>query len=272
MSVSIWGIKVEPQEFDQFRDWKPTYPDSMLGNGLLYREGKAILYGRYKSFKSMLSLWLMLCVADGTPWLGFETPSGGRSVLYVQSEVPHSLLHQRFFKMWDGWRAVNGNKRPLNLVHFGTEPYLKLDTSGGYDTLEKVLSELEPSLVIMDPVYKLMSGNILDPNSVRALLDSLDRLIAKHKFALMLVAHPRKSAMEETEWGSDALLGSVFFSAWADSVIKVTRQTTKDGKLTNYLKLNFDVVRYAQEILEEREVLLKEDTLSFDLVGESFRL
>lgn len=263
---------MEPQEFDQFQSWKPTYPDSMLGKGLLYREGKAILYGRYKSFKSMLSLWLMLCVADGVPWLGFETPSGGRSVLYVQSEVPHSLLHQRFFKMWAGWKAVNGNKRPLNLVHFGTEPYLKLDTTAGHDVLDNALTELEPSLVIMDPVYKLMSGNILDPNSVRNLLDSLDGLIAKHKFALMLIAHPRKSAIDEAEWGSDALLGSVFFSAWADSVIKVTRQVTKEGKLTNYLKLNFDVVRYAQEILEEKEVLLEEDSLQFNLTSDAIRL
>lgn len=257
-------------EFAEFEDWHPVYPASMLGRGLLYQEGKAILYGRYKSFKSLLALDLSFSVADGVPWLGFNTPAGGRNVLYVQSEVPHSLLHKRFFKMWDGRK--DGSSRPVNKIYLATDPYLKLDMTAGYTLLDELIEKTEPGLVILDPVYKLMSGNILDPNSVRGLLDALDGLIAKHEVALMLIAHPRKSAMEETEWGSDDLLGSVFFSAWADSIIKVTRHVTKEGKPTNNLTVDFGIARYAEDILEEKEVVLVEDTLQFRLADSSIRL
>jgi RecA-family ATPase len=261
---------VEPQEFKDFIDWKPVYPDSVLGKGLLYQEGKAIMYGRYKSFKSLLSLFLTLCVSDGVPWLGFDTPKGGRSTLYLQAEVPHSLMHKGFSKMWGGW-TTNG-ARPSNPMFLWTEPYMKLDTTKGHDRLDQALSATCPELVVIDPVYRFMAGNILDPNSVRGLLDSLDGLIAKHKIALVLVAHPRKSAIDEGDWGSDDLLGSVFFSAWADSVIKVTRLTTKEGKLTNRMKVNFDVVRYAEDLLEEQEVILDESNLQFNLSKDTIQL
>lgn len=260
---------MEVHNFREFRAWKPVYPPSMIGKGILYKEGKAMLYGRYKSFKSLLAMYLTCAASEGVPWLGYDTPEKGTKVLYLQSEMPHSLLHKTFFKMWNGWSGGGNSAEPLVIPTLATDFGLKLDMTSGFNALDKLLEEKKPSLLILDSVYKMMAGKMLDTDSVRYFLDNIDRLLYKHKFALLFLAHSRKSAMEENEWGSDDMLGSVFFSAWADSVIKVTREVTKEGKPTLNLAVDFSVVRYAEELLGEEEVVLDEKTLQFRPRGDS---
>jgi len=260
---------VKVHGFREFRDWKPVYPPCIIGKGVLYKQGKAMLYGRYKSFKSLLAMYLLTAASDGVPWLGYETPSEGVSGLYVQAEMPHSLLHKTFFKMWSGWTKGANGAEPLVLPTLATDFQLRLDMPSGLETLDKLIGERKPGLVILDSVYKMMAGDMRDSDAVRHFLNNMDRLIDKHGFALLLMAHSRKSAMEENEWGSDDLLGSVFFSAWADSVIKVTRQVTREGKPTLDLTVDFSVVRYAEELLGEEEVALDEKSLQFRPRGKS---
>lgn len=250
-------------DFREFRAWKPVYPPCVIGKGILYKGGKAFLYGRYKSFKSLLAMYLMCAAAEGVPWLGYDTPEEGTKVVYLQSEMPHELLHKTFFKMWDGWTKGDDNAEPIILPTLATDFQLRLDTSGGLKELDKLLEEKKPGLLILDSAYKMMAGDLRDSDAVRHFLNNLDQVIEKRKVALILMAHSRKATTEENEWGSDDLLGSVFFSAWADSVIKVTREVTREGKPTLDLTVDFSVVRYAEELLGEEEVSLDEKTLQF---------
>jgi RecA-family ATPase len=244
-----------------FLKWEPQHPPAILGNGLLYSESKAIVYGRYKTGKSILAQQTALCIADGRPWLGFDTPEAGAPVLYLQLEIPHPLLHRRVTKMWSSWRNGESSGKPTKQpIYYWTEPYLKLDRPEGLAHLDRWLATVKPAVLIIDPVYKVMSGNMLDPNSVRALLDQLDAQIGKHHMSIIMVSHPRKSVFEdEAEWGSDDLLGSVLFSAWADTVIKVTKKGGKDKQ--DQLVLNFDVVRHATDIIDPKEVLFDRNKL-----------
>lgn len=261
--------RMKVHDFREFRAWKPVYPPCVIGDGILYKEGKAFLYGRPKSFKSLLAMYLLTAASEGVPWLGHDTPEEGTKVLYVQAEMPHSLLHKTFFKMWGGWTRGTNNAEPIILPTFATDFQLRLDTTGGLKSLDKLMEEKKPGLVILDSAYKVMAGDLRDSDAVRHFLNNLDQLIEKHKIALILMAHSRKATMEENEWGSDDMHGSVFFSAWADSVIKVTREVTKDGKPTQDLTVDFSVVRYAEELLGEEEVTLDEKTLQFRPRGGS---
>jgi len=266
----------EPQELQEFLAWKPIYPDILIGDGLLYQQNKAILYGKYKSLKSMLTLNLMLSLANGKEWLGFATNPQGASVVYLQLEMPHSLLHKRVVKMIQGWsskyRAISDSTKTIQPIWIWSEPYLKLDRPEGIKTVETYLEKYRPGLLILDPLYKLMSGNILDPNSVRTVVDNIDLLIDRYKCAVLLAHHPRKSAIDtgDMDWGSDDMLGAAVFSWWADTVMKITRKGEKDRNVI--LQLNFDVVRYAEDELEDREVIFNRETLLFDPVQQVIKI
>ena len=261
---------MEPQELGDFLRWKPDFPEAVIGNGLLYAESKMIIYGRYKSFKSMLAKYTALAIADGHPWLGVPTSDNGVSVLYLQSEIPHALLLRRVEKMWAFWNSTYGEvfdrPRAKQRIHFWTEPYLKLDSKEGLAHVHRHLSNLKPRVLIIDPVYKVMSGNILDPNSVRALLDTIDQLIGTHHISVVMIHHPRKSGLEEDmEWGSDDMLGSVLFSAWADTIVKMVRKGGRDNR--DSLTIGFDIVRHAEDIIEPKEVIFDRATLGFHLAS-----
>lgn len=258
---------MEPQSIKEMMAWEPTYPDAIIGGGVLYEESRGIMYGKYKSLKSLLAQFMALCIGDGREWLGFKTPSTGCSVLYLQIEMPHRFMKGRTEKMLSQWPGEDTAQRAhmLDQIVIWSEPFIKLDTTEGMSLLNKNLVKYTPRLLIVDPLYKAMSGNILDPNSVRSFLDALDRTISVHKCSIFIVSHTRKGAFEE--WGSDDLLGSVFLSAWADSVIKVTRgdvSPTAPGIIP--IKVNFDVLRHAEEPIEEMEVLFDSKTMLFEKV------
>ena len=239
---------MDPQGLDDFLAWKPTASISYIGSGLLYEQTRAVIYGRYKSYKSLVVARLALSLANGDPWLGFQTQETGITALYLQIELSHKMLQTRIKKMWPG-----GN-RPKVEPYLWTEHFIKLDTDAGLKQLDDALTKVKPQVLIIDPVYKILSGNILEASSVQKLLDNLDIMIATHNCSVVLVSHTRKGTYEE--WGSDDLLGSVYFSAWADTLIRLERSTTG-------LKATFEVVRHAEVELPSREFILDRDRLDF---------
>ena len=76
-----------PQSLQTILSQPPNYPRALIGGGLLFASTKMIIYGRYKSLKSMLGLDMAFSLASGTSWLGFDPPKDGSKVLYLQLEI-----------------------------------------------------------------------------------------------------------------------------------------------------------------------------------------
>lgn len=248
----------------EFLDWKPDYPAPIIGGGLLYPKSKMILYGKKDSLKSMACMGLGMNMVCGYPWANLEIP-GGERVLYLQFEITDLMLHKRLDKMCNAWLKENGHiGEAREYFRVWTEPFLKLDNNTGRGILIEELNAVKPTVLMVDPMYKALSGNILDPNSVRALVDSFDSLIDMYGFSLILIHHTRKGSLEEqpTEYDpSDDMLGSAVFSWWADSIVKVKRKGGMGTKET--LEITFDKVRHAEETLTKREVIFDRNTLLF---------
>ena len=241
---------MEPQNLNEFLDWVPDYPDAILGQGLMYTQTKTIIYGRYKSMKSMLAQRLALSIVRGEPWLGFQTPAEGASVFYMQSEIPHRQLQKRFQTMVQGRRDF---KKPLTVW---TEHSLKLDSKEGLSKLERKLEQNPSDVLIIDPIYKVLTGDMKEQGQISAFLDNMDALIDRHGVTIVLISHAKKAIQEEGEWGSDDLLGSVFFSAWPDSIFQVRRD---HGLLT----VKFEVLRHAEEEIPAVNITI-DSRLQFD--------
>ncbi|KKM15955.1 hypothetical protein LCGC14_1690770 [marine sediment metagenome] len=256
---------MEPQKLRDFLKWEPHYPDAIISNGVLYEQNKLIMYGREGIGKSMLAMNLDMSLIGGVPWAGFDI-TGDHRVIYLQMEIPHPLLHKRLTKMYEAWKVLYGDpKDMLDRLYVWTEPFLKLDDAVGYKLLRAQLEKVKPTILIVDPLYKALSGNILDPNSARAFVDSIDALMAEFKFCLILIHHTRKGTIDEESDANpdDDMLGSAVFSWWADTIIKVTKKGERDRKVL--LQLSFDKVRHAEDMIEPKEVIFDREDLQFYL-------
>ena len=247
----------EPQSLEQILAQPPRYPKALVASGLLYERTKMIIYGRYKSLKSMMGLDLAFSLASGEDWLGFDTPDEGVSVFYLQLEISYQLFRARLSKTWDHRKMYQRLAKPL---HFWTQHWLKLDQPEGIKLLDNYLKMYQPDVVIIDPLYKVVSGNLLTVIDMQKVIDALDTLIGRHGVSVIVISHTRKGIMDMGEWGSDDLVGSFVFSAWADTVIKVER---RGG---DRLSIKFDVVRHTEVELEPKEVMFNRDTLELSVV------
>ncbi len=246
-----------PQSLEDILSQPPNYPRALVAGGLLYESTKMIVYGRYKSLKSMLALDLAFSMVTGQDWLGFKTDNEGSSVLYLQLEISYPLFRSRLSKTWSWRKQYSEILQPLN---FWTHHFIKLDQSDGIRLLDYYLEQYHPDILILDPLYKVVSGNMLTVLDMQKVVDALDTMISKHNVSVILISHTRKGVMDMGEWGSDDLIGSFVLSAWADTVLKVER---RGG---DRLALKFDVVRHAEEELEPKEVVFNRDTLELTVV------
>lgn len=200
----------------------------------------------------MLAIRFCVDVSNGDDWLGFKTTKS--SVMYLQLELPNQMLQTRIRKM------IVGGKQHAPL-HLWTEPSIKIDSDVGYKRIKEMIDKFKPQILVVDPIYKIVSGDMLDTRHVQNLVDWIDKLIEECGLSIMLVHHTRKGTFEES--GSDDMLGSVIFSAWADSVIKVTR------KLDKQIVVNFDVVRHAEKEIKAKVLNVDLDLLNFKLGSRS---
>jgi RecA-family ATPase len=241
------------REFNDFIGFKFPKLRAIISGGLMYEGNKVLLYGKYKSMKSMICMRLALNLSQGKPWLGFELPSEGISSMYLQLEMSEPLLQQRYLVMTGGHRKIE-MKAPF---HIWTEFFMKLDTDEGLNKLNEQLEKYHPAVLIVDPLYKIMTGNISEAQSVAKMLDGLDTILAEHpKMSMLLVNHTRKSSDGDDNWGSDDMIGSSIFSAWADSIIKIEKS---DMEGVAQIEAIFDVVRHATIDLDRRKFRVTED-------------
>jgi RecA-family ATPase len=249
----------EPETLEEILSRKPNHPTPIVADGILYAKTKMIIYGRYKHLKSMLGLDMAFALASGQDWIGFHTQPSGVRVFYLQLEIPYGLLRTRLDKTWQG-RQDHQQPMDHENLRFWTQHFLKLDQATGILMLDYYIEQYKPDVLVVDPLYKVLSGNLLMGLDVQRLLDNLDGMIAKYGLSVVIIAHTRKGMADMGEWGSDDLIGSSYLSNWADTVIKIERRGS------DRLAIKFDVVRHAELELDQREVTFNRETLEFNLV------
>ena len=245
-------------KFDSLNEllaWKPPNIVPIMGGGLLLPQTKMIMYGRYKSWKSMIAMHTGMCIATGHSWFGFHVNQ--HNCLILQSEIPKAQYQKRANKY------IEGNKIHTEHLWIASEPYIKLDKGFGYTELEKEIIRLHPGVVIIDPIYKVVSGRITDEYDMRQFTDRMDILIDKYHFSLILIHHDRKSQVYEGQavnMGSQDMFGTSIFLDWCDTAIKIEPQAT-DAEV----RMVPDVVRHAEEELKPFMVAVDRKTLRFSI-------
>lgn len=219
-----------------------------------------VIFGLWKSWKSMLAQDIGFSIATGTPWLRFNTlPS---RVLNLQLEIPEFLLRERVSQY------AHGHQQFPSSLRYWTQHYLKLDRDYGMHFLEGVLAEEHPDVLIIDPIYKVITGNISDSFDVAKFLDNLDLLMEKWNLAVILVHHERKPQQDDNGKQRPAtaadMMGSSYLLNWLDTGVMLERL---GGPNSSTISVTFDPMRHARTEIPAIKVAFDRQSLAANVLG-----
>jgi len=189
------------------------------------QQAVGIVGGAPGACKSWLGLDLAVSVASGTACLGrFEVEQPGAVLIYL-AEDALAGVRARVASIC----AHRGLSLPRLNLHVVTAPSLRLDLARDQQALDASLKQIEPRLLLLDPLVRL---HRLDENSaaeISGLLGFLRELNRRHEMAIVLVHHMSKKAHRNL---GQALRGSSDINAWTDSAAYLVRKSKNRVQLT----------------------------------------
>jgi hypothetical protein len=194
-----------------------TSDQAWLIDGLWSAQAVGIIGGEPKCGKSFLALDLAVAVASGTACLRrFPTQQPG-TVLLFAAEDPPQIVRQRLEGIA---HAASVDFQTLD-VHVITVPMLRLDQNQHQQALQATVANLQPKLLVLDPLVRLHGIDENIAAEVAPLLGYLRNLQRRNHTAVAVVHHARKGAARER--GGQALRGSSELHAWGDSNLYLRR-------------------------------------------------
>ena len=185
-----------------------------LIRGLLHRQSKGVLGGSSKAGKSWILLDMALSVNSGTQFLGFNTVAG--RVLFINLEIQAEFFQRRV-------QAVQQRKGITTIENLQI-----WNLRGVSVSIDRLIGDLQRqqgtpySLIIIDPIYKLMTGRSENLGSnITTLVQNIDRLVAQTKSAVVYTNHFSKGAQSKKR-AIDRLGGSGVYARDADTIITLT--------------------------------------------------
>ncbi len=244
-----------PESLTDFLAWKPPYVKELISHRLLVPQGKIEIFGPYKSWKSMTAMDLAFKLSTGTPWLDFKTFMS--SVLVIQLEIPKFAYQDRVTKY-----VMGNHLNPADNLHLLTIRNLKLDKGWGKEMLSQWIVATGAQIVIIDPLYKVVSGRLTDEYDMRMFMDAMDEMIEKHNISVVLIHHEGKELLVEGERydrGADASFGSASLGWWVDSAIELRAEF--EG--SNNVNIRFPLLRLSESDIKPIKVNINRSNLVF---------
>ncbi len=220
---------------------EPEEQVAWLVEGLLPSGGISLLAAKPKVGKSTTARCLALSVARGEPFLGRATAKG--SVVYLALEEKRAEIVKHF-------RRQGATESDAVYVHVGIAPQNALDE------LAAVIVDLQPALIIVDPLLKLVRlRDVNDYAEVSRALEPIIDLARQTGTHIMLVHHLNKGAQA----GGDAILGSTAIFGAVDTAVVMRRH--QDGTRT------LETIQRYGEDLPESVIVLDTQTGTVELAG-----
>lgn len=219
-SVTASDLLAEPQPAF---DW--------LADGIVPAVGVVLLAGDPKSFKTLKALQLSVVVGAGAPvrFLGRDARHG--PVVFVEEEGSRHKLRERVQMMSDGL----GLGQPPD-VHFALHEGVRLDERTSLALLRSLVQDVQPRLVVLDPLVMLHSGDENKASEMSRVMRGLITLAAENECCVVVVHHVNKPQAERKPTrAAQRLRGSSAFAGATDANLIMDR----DGDYTARLRAEY---------------------------------
>jgi RecA-family ATPase len=256
-------MSVSDQDFETIKVSDIPEPEGSewLVTDLWSASAVGIIGGEPKSCKTWLGLDIAISVASGTPCLDrFEVPQPGPVLIYL-GEDSLWALKQRLTSIAQH-RGLQLEELPLY-----TLPTSRLQLAspiGRYrkqqpeesdqEKLWAKVRELNPKLVLLDPLVRMSQADENSANELNEVLDYLRALQREFHTSVVLTHHARKARPESGKQRGTDLRGSSNLYSWVDSLIFINKDENDDSSLTASVEH-----RSARSIEEFRLNLVEDD-------------
>jgi len=189
--------------------------------------------GRSKSYKTWIALDLALSIVSGEPFLGRYGVQRTGPVLLVQEEDPTPVLQERL-------RLIAKSKGMLPILKEARSDYIAIEYPDwplhiinlqGFNLgsvekvaqIRKLIAEINPVLVILDPLIVLLPQGVDEYKGVEvsAVLQTIKMWREEFGCAVVIVHHWNKGKQENGERFAEHMYGSFAFHAWLESALHV---------------------------------------------------
>lgn len=208
-------------------------PREWLVTGLIPHRTVTILGGDGGTGKSLVALQLAVASAARTAWLGQLVERPG-PVVYISAEDERDELHRRMADVTESehlsftdltdlkFRSLAGENAILADLSRQTG---KMKSTALFKTLEANVKAIKPTLVVLDTLADLHSGDQNDQSHARQFITLLRGLCVRHGCTVLLLAHPSLT-------GINSGTGTGGSMAWGNSVRSrlYLRRIKEDGQ------------------------------------------
>lgn len=204
-----------------------------LVHGVLRKGHKMLIAGPSKAGKSFALIELAIAISEGTKWMGYKCEQG--RVLYINFEIdPPSFIH-RVIDVYAAKSLKQVETNNFDMLH------LRGQASDLTKLAPKIIHKMKDqsyAAIILDPIYKVISGDENSAADMGKFCNQLDRLAAETGAAVIYCHHFSKGAQGGKK-AMDRASGSGVFGRDPDAVVTLTDLEVTEEILT-YLDQNFE--------------------------------
>ncbi len=233
-SFTAWKEYVESVNDDlpdfesmaDFFDAPPPLADELIA-GCLRQGHKMLLSGPSKAGKSLALMALTIAIAEGIPWMGMRCRQG--RVLYINLELDRASCWHRFKQIYqalhitpralsnaDVWN-LRGHSLPMDKL---APKLIRRAAKGNY------------TAVIIDPIYKIITGDENSAEQMALFCNQFDRLCTELSTAVIYCHHHSKGA-QGGKRAIDRSSGSGVFARDPDAILDMIELELSDAALTH---------------------------------------
>lgn len=220
----------EAETLDEIWDNLPPLAPELI-EGVLRVGHKMLLAAPSKAGKSFLLMELVICIAEGIPWLGLKCKQG--KVLYVNLELDSASCEHRFVELYKGLGIEPKNKGNIIIWNLRGRavPMNKLTPSA----IRRFKNE-NLAAIIIDPIYKVITGDENNATEMSVFCSYFDRLALDCNCSVIYCHHHSKGATSKYANAVDRSSGSGVFARDPDAILDLT-QLNPGNRLEDYKKL-----------------------------------
>lgn len=204
-----------------------THPPKLaetLIDGVLRIGHKMLLTGPSKAGKSFGMQELTIAIAEGVEWLGWQCRQG--NVLYVNLELDSASCEQRYIEIYKAWGIERKNSHRIDVWHLrgNTVPMDRLAPK-----LIRRAASRNYAAVIIDPIFKVITGDENSAEDMGKFCNSLDRVGAALKCSV-IYAHHHSKGSQGGKRAIDRASGSGVFGRDPDALLDMIELTVSDER------------------------------------------
>lgn len=220
----IESVTDDLPDSDNLEDVWDNLPDlapSLIG-GVLRQGHKMLLAGPSKAGKSYALIELVIAIAEGRSWLGFDCAKG--KVLYVNLELDRASCLHRFRDVYDrlGWKPAGLRNIDIWNLRGKSIPMDKLAPKLIRRALKK-----DYIAVVIDPIYKIITGDENSADQMAAFCNQFDKVCTELGCAVIYCHHHSKGN-QGGKRSMDRASGSGVFARDPDALLDLIELEVSD--------------------------------------------